>query len=40
VPGLPAEDLSVAPLFVLTAIALGLIALGMWRFGERDLRTE
>lgn len=40
VPGLPAEDLSVLPLLVLTAIAVGLFSFGLWRFGARDLRTE
>jgi ABC-2 type transport system permease protein len=40
VPGLPAEDLSVLPLLVLTAIAVGLLSFGMWRFRARDLRTE
>ena len=40
IPGLPAEDLSVLPLLVLTAIAMGLLYFGMWRFRARDLRTE
>ena len=40
VPAVPAEDLVILPLAVLTAIAGGLTALGLWAFGRRDLRTE
>jgi ABC-2 type transport system permease protein len=39
-PGVPAEPTAVAPLVVLTAVAAGLVVLGLWGFGGRDLDTE
>ena len=40
VPRLPAEDFTPLPLVVLTAIAVVLAALGMRRFGTRDIMPE
>jgi ABC-2 type transport system permease protein len=39
VPGVPAEDLAVAPLVALTAVAAGLAAVGLWGFRARDLQA-
>ncbi len=40
VPRMPAADFSLAPLVVLTLIALVLGGLGIWRFRNRDLTQE
>jgi ABC-2 type transport system permease protein len=40
VPGVPAEDLTVLPIVVLTSIAAALVGYGLWSFRRRDLRTE
>ena len=40
VPALPAEDLTLLPIVILSLIAAGLIATGLWSFRQRDLRTE
>lgn len=40
VPQLPAEDLSWTPLVLLTAVAAGLVALGLVGFQRRDLDTK
>ncbi|SNR35085.1 ABC-2 type transport system permease protein [Haloechinothrix alba] len=40
VPDLPAEELSVLPLLLLTAIAAGLALLGLTAFRQRDLQTD
>jgi ABC-2 type transport system permease protein len=37
---LPLEELSWTPLVILTAVAAGLIALGLYGFGRRDLDTK
>jgi ABC-2 type transport system permease protein len=40
VPGVPAEDLAVLPIVVLTLIAGALVGYGLWSLSRRDLRTE
>jgi ABC-2 type transport system permease protein len=40
IPRIPAEDFSWTPLLVLTAIAAGLIAAGLYGFRRRDLETK
>ncbi|MCF6523575.1 ABC transporter permease [Streptomyces sp. JJ36] len=40
VPQLPAEDLRWTPLLLLTAVAAGLVALGLAGFRRRDLETK
>lgn len=40
IPRIPAEDFSWTPLLILTAIAAGLIAAGLYGFRRRDLTTE
>ena len=40
VPRMPAVDFSLPPVLVLTAIAVGLGALGVWRFRTRDIIPE
>lgn len=40
VPALPAVEMAWTPVVVLTAIAVGLIALGLYGFRQRDLETK
>ena len=40
VPRLPVEEFSWTPLLILTAIAAGLIALGLYGFRQRDIETK
>jgi ABC-2 type transport system permease protein len=40
VPGLPVEDFNAIPLLILTSLAAGLIALGIYGFNRRDLETK
>ena len=40
VPQLPAQQLDLAPLAVLTAVAAALLAAGVWGFRRRDLETK
>lgn len=40
VPELPAQDLDLVPLAVLTALAAVLLAVGLWGFRRRDLETR
>lgn len=40
IPRIPVEDFSWAPLLILTAIAAGLIAVGLYGFRRRDLETK
>ena len=40
VPALPAVDMAWTPVLVLTGIAVGLFAVGLWGFRLRDLETK
>ena len=40
VPALPAEELTMLPIVILSLLAAGLIATGLWGFRARDLRHE